>query len=85
MAALELDVVKLMVKHTAALLEGLVGLFGDRQTTQGGGEVGAKCNTRSTKGGKEISWYRKGHDISIITRAFFNLQGEVPYWYMAVG
>ena len=48
MAALELDVVKLMVKHTAALLEGLVGLFGDRQTTQGGGEVGAKCNTMST-------------------------------------
>jgi hypothetical protein len=74
-AALELDVVKLMVKHTAALLEGLVGLFGDRQTTQGGGEVGAKCNTRSTEGEQETSWHHKGHDRSIITRNFFIARG----------
>jgi len=33
---------------------------------------------------KEISWYHKGHDISIITRAFFNFQREVPSGYIAV-
>ena len=29
--------------------------------------------------------YHKGHDSSIITRAFFNLQRNVPNGYIAVG
>jgi len=37
------------------------------------------------RGQKELSWYHKGHDISIITRAFFNIQQEVPSGYIAGG
>lgn len=36
MAALELDVVKLMAKHTAALLEGLLGMFRGPANPQSG-------------------------------------------------
>jgi hypothetical protein len=40
-------------------------------------KVGAKCNTRSTKGGeKEASWHHKGHVSSIITHAFFITRGR---------
>ncbi len=53
--------------------------------TEGVGEVCDKCNTRSIKGENEVSWYHKGHDIGIITRAFFNLQRKVPSGYIVVG
>ena len=46
MAALEPGVMKLMAKHTAALLEGLVGLFGDWHTLNQGERYG-----RYTRGG----------------------------------
>jgi hypothetical protein len=50
-----------------------------------GGEVGAKCNTRSTEGEKETSWHHKGHDSSIITRDFLYHQREVHNGYVALG
>ena len=55
--------------------------------TESGGEVGAECNCRSAKGGNgtETSWYYEGYDSSIILRAFFNLQREVPGGYIAGG
>jgi hypothetical protein len=53
--------------------------------TESGGEVDAECNTRSAKREKETSWYRKGYDSSIITRAFCNHQREVPSGYIAGG
>jgi len=40
----------------------------------------------STKGEKETSWHHKGHDINIITRAFFIARGRflVGIWRWAI-
>ena len=43
--------------------------------------MGAKCNTMSTEGEKEPSWYHKEHDSSIITCTFFITRGSTQWVY----